>query len=262
MTGCPISDLAGVTITLAAPYRDLTFMTALSGDRADRLAGFVAGEMRGTVVDIGCGWAELLLRVVAAAPECRGVGVDLDADAIRHGQDLAAQRGFADRVTLTSGDAKAVAPDQAEAVICVGATQCRGRSSEQHSPLDYAGALEAIRAMVLRGSRVVYGEAVWSAPPTPEAVVPLGARLDELVSVADLVDVAVDSGFMPVGVHEATIDEWDEFESGYSACYATWLAEHDPDADEVRARARRQRDSYLYGYRGIMGMAYLQLLAT
>lgn len=68
-----------------------------------------------------------------------------------------------------------------------------------------------------------------------------------------------------MAVHEATIDEWDEFESGYSTCYATWLAAHDPDdpdADEVRARARRQRDGYLHGYRGIMGMAYLQLLAT
>jgi hypothetical protein len=42
------------------------------------------------------------------------------------------------------------------------------------------------------------------------------------------------------------------------------LAGHEPDhpdADEVRAMATRQRGGYLCGYRGIMGMAYLQLLA-
>ncbi len=44
-----------------------------------------------------------------------------------------------------------------------------------------------------------------------------------------------------------------------------WLAEHDadhPDAPEVRLRAARQRAGYLGGYRGIYGMAYLELLAV
>ena len=62
--------------------------------------------------------------------------------------------------------------------------------------------------------------------------------------LADLVDMAVDHGFAVVGVHEATLDEWDEFESGFSAGCATWLAEHGadhPDAAEVPARAAGQR---------------------
>ena len=86
----------------------------------------------------------------------------------------------------------------------------------------------------------MYGEGVWSRPPTTEAVAPLAGRLDELVALPDLVELAVAAGFMPVAVHGP---------------------DH-PDAAEVRARAERQRVGYLRGYRGILGMAYLALLAV
>lgn len=240
-------------------------MTALSEDRADGLVAFIASDLQGTVLDIGCGWAELLLRIVAAAPECRGIGVDLEAESIKHGRRVADSRGLTDRVTLLEGDAKDSGPEHAEAVICIGASHVWNPPTEVNQPLNYARALAAIRGRVGRGARVIYGEAVWSAPPTPAAVAPLGGRLDELVSFAELIEIAVEAGFMPVAFHEANGDEWDEFESGYSACYATWLAGHDPDhpdATEVRATARAQRDRNLRGYRGIMGIAYLQLLAV
>lgn len=84
-----------MTITLAQPFEDLTFMTPLSEARADELVGFLAEDLRGTVLDIGCGWAELLLRAVAAAPDARGVGVDTDAASIEHGRRLLEQRGLA-----------------------------------------------------------------------------------------------------------------------------------------------------------------------
>jgi SAM-dependent methyltransferase len=254
-----------VTITLRPPYEDLTFMTPLSGQRADALVQFVAAGLRGTVVDIGCGWAELLLRLVAAQPDAIGVGVDLDAGSVEHGRQLARRRGVSERVDLRVGDAKLLAPDRADAVICIGASQVWGPPVEDKEPLDYAGALAALRAMVSPGARVLYGEGVWTATPTPEATGPLAGRPDEFVSLARLLELAVERGFQPVAVHEASQDEWDEFESGYAACYAHWLAEHGsdhPDADEVRARAARQRSAYYGGYRGVLGLAYLGLLAV
>lgn len=240
-------------------------MTPLSEERADTLTQFVARDLRGTVLDVGCGWAELLLRIVASAPEANGVGIDLDALSVEHGRQLAEQRGLTERVTLLCGDGRDQAPQQADAVVCIGASQIWAAAVVDNQPLDYTSALAAIRGKVSRGARVVYGEGVWSHPPTPEAVAPLAGRLDEFVSLADLVDVAVAQGFMPMAVHEASLDEWDEFESGYSACYARWLAEHSPDhadAAEVHAMAARQRLGYLRGYRGIMGMAYLALIAV
>lgn len=254
-----------MTIALTPPHDDLTFMTPLSPERAETLVQFLVQGLCGTVVDIGCGWAELLLRTVAAAPGAHGMGCDTDAASIEHGRQLAEQRGLLDRVVLITGDAKKAAPRDADAVICIGASQVWGPPVEERQPLDCASALEAIRGMVRRGARVVYGEGVWSRPPTKEAVAPLSGRLDELVALPELVELAVAHGFMPVAVHEANLDEWDEFESGYSACYATGLAEHGldhPDACDVLARAARQRAAYFSGYRGVMSMAYLALVAV
>ena len=107
--------------------------------------------------------------------------------------------------------------------------------------------------------------AVWTRSPTPAATAPLSGRDDEFVALPDLVDLAVEHGFAAVAVQEASLDEWDAFESGFTARFATWLALHGPDhpdAAEVRARAQAQRDAYFRGYRGILGLAYLQLIAV
>jgi SAM-dependent methyltransferase len=257
-----------VPIELTAHYVDLAFLSPLSDQRADRLIQFLAeGEPR-VVLDVGCGWAELLLRTLNALPDTVGIGIDRNSAAIEHGTALATSRGLADRVTLIAGDASSEAPQTAEAVICIGASQIwdptfgHGPITE---PLDYRRALTAIRGLVPRGGRVVYGEAIWSTPPTAEAVAPLAGRLDEFVSLAELLKIVAASGFAPIASHEADLDEWDTFESGVSACFARWLASHDPegpDADEVRQRASRHRDAYVGGYRGVLGMAYLELLAV
>lgn len=256
-------------VELSPPHRDLVFMSPLSVSRADRLAQFIAAGSPADVLDLGCGWAELLLRTVAVSPASRGIGIDRDAGSIEHGMSLAAAHGVADRVRLTVGDARSEAPSAADAVICLGATQIWSAPVPEAAaitePINYRSALMAIRELVPRDGRVVYGEGIWSAPPTEAAIAPLAGRFDEFVALPELVEIAVECGFMPMAVHEASADEWDAFESGYSACYARWLAEHaddDPDAPAVRDMAQRQRAAYLGGYRGILGMAYLELLAT
>ena len=253
---------------LRAAFEDLTFMTPLSEQRAEALVDHLVGGLdngQGTVLDLGCGWAELLLRVVAAHPGIRGIGVDSDAHAIQHGRMLAQARGLQARIDLRTEDASEMAPERVDAVICIGATQIWGPPTEDSQPLDYAAALEAVRATVPRGARVVYGEGVWSRPPTREAIEALGGRTDEFVTMAELVELATGHGFMPLAVHEASLDEWDEFESGYSACYTQWLVDHGldhPDAAEVQVMAARQRAAYYGGYRGILGLAYLSLVAV
>jgi SAM-dependent methyltransferase len=258
-----------VAIDLTPPYVDLAFMSPLSDRRAEKLVQFLANGTPEVVLDVGCGWAELLLRTVSASPGCHGVGIDRDAAAIDHGNALAASRGLGERVVLTAGDASVEAPQTADAVICIGASQIWAdpstASQPPTEPLDYRRALTAIRQLVRHGGRVVYGEGIWSAPPTAVAIAPLAGRLDEFISLSELVEVVVDCDFAPMAVHEADTDEWDTFESGYTACYARWLADHDPqdpDAEEVRQRAKRQRAGYLQGYRGILGLAYLELLAV
>jgi cyclopropane fatty-acyl-phospholipid synthase-like methyltransferase len=68
--------------TLPPLHLDLTFLAPLSEERAARLVGFLAEGDPATVLDVGCGWAELLLRVLEAAPNAQGVGLDLDEESI------------------------------------------------------------------------------------------------------------------------------------------------------------------------------------
>lgn len=249
--------------TLPPAHEFLTFMTPLSQERADRLIRFLAAGQDGVVVDFGCGWAELLLQVVAAAPSATGVGFDLDETAVAHGRRLAQDRGLDHRVTLDVADAKDRVVS-AGAAIAIGASQIWGPPVEDNQPVAYRAALTALRRALPRGGRLVYAEGVWSTPPTPEAIAPLAGRPDEFLSLRELLRIAVQCGFQPQIVAEATQDEWDEFEGGFSARFTRWLLDHpdDPAADGIRARAEAQRDAYLDGYRGVLGMAYLGLVAV
>jgi SAM-dependent methyltransferase len=250
--------------TFTPLHRDLTFLSPLSESRAARLVAFLAEGEPSTVLDVGCGWGELMLRVLEASPATRGVGVDLDEEALTGGRRNAADRGLADRATFEALDAREVTGTFG-AVTCIGASQIWGPGVEEAQPLDYAAALTALRGLLPRGGRLVYGEGIWSSPPTPAAVAPLAGRDDEYVRLGALVELAKEQGFAVLATHEADLDEWDVFESGFAAGYARWLAAHavdDPDAEEVRGLAARQHAAYFDGYRGILGLAYLHLVAV
>jgi cyclopropane fatty-acyl-phospholipid synthase-like methyltransferase len=217
------------------------------------------------VVDVGCGWAELLIRVLEVAPGARGMGIDLKDSSIEHAKTLAQKRGVADRLTLIAGDAKKHVPASSQAAICIGASQIWGPPVEAKMPLDYRSALTALRSMLETGAPAIYGEAIWTSSPTAAAVAPLAGRVDEYVFLPDLVDLAGACDFALMQVQQATLDEWDAFESGFTARYARWLASHPadhPDAASVRERATRQSDAYFRGYRGVLGMAYLAMFAV
>jgi cyclopropane fatty-acyl-phospholipid synthase-like methyltransferase len=250
--------------TFTPLHRDLTFLAPLSPARADRLVAFLAEDDPSTVLDVGCGWGELLLRVLESAPAARGLGVDLDEEALDDARRRASDRGLAGRAAFEARDAREVVGSFG-AVTCIGASQIWGLEVEEAQPLDYAAALTALRRLLPRGGRLVYGEGIWSSSPTPPATAPLAGRDDEYVPMGALVELAESHGFAVVAAHEAGLDEWDAFESGFTARYARWLAEHDsdhPDAEEVRALADRQHAAYFGGYRGVLGLAYLQLLAV
>jgi len=254
-----------VPLDLSPLHLDLTFMAPLSEQRANRLVHFVAKDLAGTVVDAGCGWAELLIRVLEVAPAARGIGIDLKDSSIEYAQTLAQKRGVANRITLIAGDAKDHLPASSQAAICIGASQIWGPPVEAKMPLDYRSALKAVRAILETGARVIYGEGIWTTPPAAAAVAPLAERVDEYVFLADLLDIARACGFAVMQVHQASLDEWDTFESGFSARYVRWLASHPadhPDAQSVRELAASQSDAYFRGYRGVLGMAYLAMIAV
>jgi SAM-dependent methyltransferase len=246
-------------------HLDLTFMAPLSEARAAKLIDFVSANLTGTVVDVGCGWAELLIRILQATLNANGIGIDLQESSVTHARAVARERGIDGRICLIVGDARDHLPESSDAAICIGASQIWGPPVEAKMQLDYRSALGAVRAILKPGAPAIYGEGIWTATPTPEAIAPLAGRPDEYVSLPDLLDIARDSGFAVMQVHQATLDEWDAFESGYVARYARWLASNPadhPEVPSVRDKVERQNNAYFRGYRGILGMAYLAMFAV
>jgi hypothetical protein len=187
--------------------------------------------------------------------------LDLNSENFSYARTRAEALGVSDRLELIAGDAKASLPARLGGALFLGASQIWARPGQTTA---YSEALSALRGLVETGSPVVYGEAIWSRPPTEAAAAAFSGRASEFSSLAEVVEKARAAGFAVMELGEASLDGWDEFESGFCARLEDWLLARDsshPDFSTIEDRLRRQRSAYLDGYRGTLGMAYLCLLA-
>ncbi|MET9391766.1 class I SAM-dependent methyltransferase [Streptomyces sp. NPDC006624] len=242
-------------MTTPPRHTRLTFHGPLSESRAGALVRRLAGNEPSTVLDIGCGWGELMLRVLAAAPRAAGTGVDLNPDDLARGRRAAQERGLAHRVRFLQESATGTTRGPADLVLCVGASQAlAGRLPE---------ALGELRRLVTDGGRVLLGEGFWQRAPARSELARMwpDASAEDHPDLPGLVELATDAGFRPEWTETASPDEWEEFESAYLADTEVWLAEHPghPLAEETRQRADRHRAAWL-AYRGVLGLAYLTLV--
>ncbi|MFF8606684.1 SAM-dependent methyltransferase [Streptomyces sp. NPDC015346] len=239
----------------------LTFHGPLSEARATRLIERLAAHSPATVLDIGCGWGELLLRVLAAAPGSTGVGIDINAEDLARGRLLAKERGLAERVEFVEESALGTTRGPVDAILCLGSSQALCDPGQPHDP---AAALRELRRLVKPGGRVVLGEGFWQRTPTAEEFAAMwpGAHAGDHLPLGPLVDLAIEAGFRPAWIETASAEEWEEFESGYRHDTEVWLAAHPdhPLAAETRERVDRQRSTWLNGYRNALGIAYLTLV--
>jgi len=220
-------------------HAGLRFNAPLSEDRAGALVAALPISPGHHVLDLGCGWGELLLRILAAHPASTGTGVDTVRDALDRGVRAAAQRGLHERVDFVEADAGTFV-DLADIVVSVASSHAFGGP---------AGALDWLRQSVTPGGRVLYGDAFWATEPTSAALETIGElpRLDEVRAAAQA------AGFRIEHDEVSTLVEWDVFE-------AAWRAGLEASADpEAVAFATKRRREYEDGYRGTIGFSWLVL---
>lgn len=226
-------------------YAHLSFNAPLSDARADALVARLAAARPSSIVDLGCGWGEFLLRLAAALPETSARGVDTDGDLLERGRRTAASRHLDVRLDELPADQ---VTEPADLVVCIGSGHAFGTTPSSYLP--------ALRRLVRPGGRLVLGEGTWEERgPVDRSLV--WEDLLELPSLGGLVDLAVAAGFRPLWVETASQDELDAFESGYLADTEEWLLTHDDP--ERRERADDHRTRWLHGYRNGFGFALLTL---
>lgn len=198
------------------------------------------------VLDLGCGFGEWLHAVLEAAPGARGIGVDTSRPALDGARDRAAARGLTGRVAFEEADAAGYAEQGFDAVLCVGASHALG---------GLAGTLEAVRAHLRPGGRVLLGEGFWDGEPTPSAMSALGAEPGELADLPGLVEAARGAGYEPGYGHVSSAEEWDDYEWSWTGALTEWaLTEAGPeDRRSALAMAGTHREEWLAGYRGQLG---------
>ncbi len=250
----PQSTTLGPMTTVPLNGLSLDLNSPIDPARLDRIVADLARSRPRTVLDVGCGWAELLLRVLAAVPDATGVGVDLERLDLDRGRANAEARGLADRAELRAADAKSLTGTY-DLVLCVGA----------HHALndDPARALTALRGLTADGGRLVFGLDYWLTVPPAERldVIWGGATVEDSALLPDVVEAAAAAGWRLLDLHEVSQSEWDSYECGLVRNQEEWLLDHPdhPEADALRQRLDDGRQLWLRGHHGYLGFAWLTL---
>jgi SAM-dependent methyltransferase len=206
----------------------LRFNAPLGDARAVELAER-ALEVRPTVVvDFGCGRGEFLLAVIAAGEGVRGVGVDVDTEALDAARAAFAARGLGEQATFVAADARTYTGD-ADVAISIGASH----------------AFDGLAAMLasLPGSRAIVGDAFWQSTPDDWCLETFG---DLPTGIEAMQAVASAAGWRVTDVDVSTLAEWDTFEETWRRGVSAGLA------------AERKAE-YEERYRGVLGFAWLVL---
>jgi SAM-dependent methyltransferase len=188
------------------PSPRIPFDAPLSDARASALVEELAVAPGGHVVDLGCGWAELLLRIVEAHPGTTGTGVDVDLGALNRGVREASFRGLHERVELIEGDATQF-EDRADVVLCVGAAEQLGRASR---------ALHLVAEILEPGGVALFADRIWNAPAGAVA----RAGLGELPVLDGLLALARAAGFRVTSYDVSSPGEWTDYADAWRVALA------------------------------------------
>lgn len=227
-------------------HRDHIFANPLGEDKIDRLLELLDLPPGAQALDIGCGNAELLIRLIERY-NIVGTGIDPNAEALNDGLRRAQGRIPAERLHLHAIPASDFKPDRTfDAALCIGASHAYG---------NYQQTLSALKTLVRLGGQILIGEGYWKRDPDPEYLALLGAEPGELTTHADNMSRAVAVGLTPLYSATSSEDDWDHYEGLYCRAVERFVAAHpdDPESPEFAAYIRRWYAGYLRWGRVTLG---------
>lgn len=229
-------------------HRQLAWNSPLSEVHAERLLRRLDLSSARTLLDLGCGWGELMLRAAALHPHLQVRGVDSDRRDLDRARQTAVDRGLSGRAEFLEEDVRQYL-GAADRVICVGASHAWGGTSDT---------LEQIGQHVMRPGKLLFGDGYWTRRPSARLQKMFGELSESLNS---LVQLAEAKGWTVSDVSSADPQEWDDFENTWNQDLVE-LSRQEANTTLAAQAARilaERRTQYLEGYRGVLGFAYLLL---
>jgi SAM-dependent methyltransferase len=181
------------------------------------------------ILDLGCGPAELLRRLVAATG-ARGVGIDSSPFAIAEARRRLEGRAEAERIELRLADVTAeLAAPEFDLVVCIGPGWDHG---------GWAALTAWASGFATPGGWLVLGEGAWRTPPSAEDFAQLDLSLADYPMRGEVAAAVARGGAAPVWQHAVSPTEWD----AYGAAYRSAMLRHLEEAPDDRlAPALRER---------------------
>ncbi len=219
-------------------HRDHLFANPIGEAKIDRVLQLFDLSAGNHVLDVGCGNAELLIRLIEHYAVV-GIGVDPNAAALAVARQRASERINTANLHLHNLPINKVVIDRPmDAALCIGSTHAYG---------DYDGTLHALRELVRPGGLVLIGEGYWKRAPNADYLTLLGSTVDELIDPATNISRAVAAGLTPLYTVVSNDDEWDHYEGLYCRTVERYVAAHpdDPESAEFRDYIRQWYAGYV-----------------
>ncbi|MCR9276513.1 MAG: methyltransferase domain-containing protein [Pseudomonadaceae bacterium] len=199
-----------------------TFQNPTSEAKLDQMISYcnVADGQR--ILDVGCGKAWLLRRLISRyAVQADGIEfIDSFAD---EADTLAAAQPSKGSLTITKADARTVSPKPAhyDLGLCIGASFAIGSFEEM---------LAWLRPQIRIGGMMAVGDIYARATPVPPESAKhfSGGAVRSLQDTAKMLD---ENGLRLVGLIDSSLDDWDRYESLHWHAADAWL-QNNPDHPE------------------------------
>lgn len=227
------------------------FNSPMTLARADMLIEVLALEPGSMVSDIGCGEAAFLRRL-ARQVQVNGVGYDSDKTVILEAEAAWHAEPNPQGSTLSFSATETTLLDLAHShandlLVCIGGEFIFGGLGRL---LD-----EAKTSLKHRG-RLLVGTIYWKQPPS-EAYLALMGGENPHFDLVTTVQMAYDTGYLPLGIYRSSDDEWDTFESSHAR--KRYLTAIEQEAPSLRERAWAWQHGYLEWGMTTMGFCFMVL---
>lgn len=233
----------------AIAHRDHDYCNPISTAKIERVLDLLSLDATSRVLDLGCGRAELALRIIERFGSTV-VAVDNSELMLDAARERAEWTGARHKLHLDDSDIREFRadPETFHLTVMLGAGGIDG---------GMPGICRQLKAWTKGGGYILIGDGYWRRRPPGEYVKFLGTSDAEYLDHRGNVQAGVEAGLIPMHAVTATQDEWDEYEWKYARAIERYAGEHpeDPDVPAMVERIRRWRDAYLRWGRDTLGFA-------